>query len=66
MGGYTSVLKAIYFSAGIADAVATVRLCAAGLRSFLRFCFLQGVIAVDLATAVPPVGHWQRKPCRRC
>jgi integrase/recombinase XerD len=43
-------------------AVATVKLCAAGLRSFLRFCFLQGVIAVDRATAVPPVGHWQRKP----
>jgi integrase len=43
-------------------AVATVKLCAAGLRSFLRFCFLQGVIAVDLATAVPPVGHWQYKP----
>ena len=43
-------------------AVATVKLCAAGLRSFLRFCFLQGVIAVDLANAVPPVGHWQGKP----
>ena len=43
-------------------AVATVKLCAAGLRSFLRFCFLQGVIAVDLTTAVPPVGHWQCKP----
>jgi integrase/recombinase XerD len=43
-------------------AVATVKLCAAGLRSFLRFCFLQGVIAVDLTTAVPPVGHWQPKP----
>jgi site-specific recombinase XerD len=43
-------------------AVATVKLCAAGLRSLLRFCFLQGVIAVDLAIAVPPVGHWQCKP----
>lgn len=43
-------------------AVATVKLCAAGLRSFLRFCFLQGVIAVDLTTSVPPVGHWQYKP----
>jgi len=43
-------------------AVATVKLCAAGLRSFLRFCFLKGVITVDLATAVPPVGHWQCKP----
>ena len=43
-------------------AVATVKLCAAGLRSLLRFCFLQGVIAVDLAIAVPPIGHWQCKP----
>jgi len=43
-------------------AVATVKLCAAGLRSLLRFCFFQGVIAVDLATAVPPVGRWQCKP----
>ena len=43
-------------------AVATVKLYAAGLRSFLRFCLLQGVIACDLATAVPPVGRWQRKP----
>jgi len=43
-------------------AVATVKLCAAGLRSFLRFCLLQGVIEVDLVTAVPPVGDWQCKP----
>lgn len=43
-------------------AVATVKLCAAGLRSLLRFCLLRGVIACDLATAVPPVGRWQCKP----
>lgn len=43
-------------------AVATVKLCAAGLRSFLRFCLLQGVIEIDLVTAVPPVGYWQCKP----
>ena len=43
-------------------AVATVKRCAAGLRSLLRFCFLQGVIAADLVTAVPPVGYWQCQP----
>ncbi len=42
--------------------VATVKLLAAGLRSFLRFCTLKGVIVRDLSTAVPPVGRWQRKP----
>lgn len=42
--------------------VATVKLLAAGLRSFLRFCTLKGVIVGDLSTAVPPVGRWQRKP----
>lgn len=43
-------------------AVATVKLGAAGLRSFLRFCLLEGVIACDLSTAVPPIGRWQCKP----
>ena len=43
-------------------AVATVKLYAAGLRSFLRFCLLKGVISRDLSTAVPCVGRWQPKP----
>lgn len=36
-----------------------VRLLAAALRSFLRFCFLDGTIATDLSKAVPPVRRWQ-------
>jgi site-specific recombinase XerD len=43
-------------------AVATVKLYAAGLRSFLRFCLLTGVIRRDLAIAVPSVGRWQPQP----
>lgn len=35
-----------------------VKLQAAALRSFLRFCFLEGTITRDLSTAVPPVGRW--------
>jgi integrase len=37
----------------------SVRLLAAALRSFLRFCFLDGAIATDLSTAVPPVRRRQ-------
>jgi len=36
-----------------------VRLLAAALRSFLRFCFFDGTTATDLSTAVPPVRRWQ-------
>jgi integrase/recombinase XerD len=36
-----------------------VKLLAAALRSFLRFCFLDGLSAADLSTAVPPVRRWQ-------
>jgi len=36
-----------------------VRLLAATLRSFLRFCFLNGTTAADLSTAVQPVRRWQ-------
>lgn len=36
-----------------------VRLLAAALRSFLRFCFLDGTTAANLATVVPPVRRWQ-------
>jgi integrase/recombinase XerD len=36
-----------------------VRLLAAALRSFLRFCFLDGTIAADLSTAVTPVRRWR-------
>jgi integrase/recombinase XerD len=39
--------------------VSSVKLHAAALRSFLRFCFLDGTIARDLSGAVPPVGRWQ-------
>jgi site-specific recombinase XerD len=36
-----------------------VKLLAAALRSFLRFCFLDGTTATDLSTAVPPVRRWR-------
>lgn len=39
--------------------VSFVRLLAAALRSFLRFCFLEGTTTADLATAVLPVRRWQ-------
>ena len=35
------------------------RLLATALRSFLRFLFLHGEMAVDLSTAVPPVRRWR-------
>ena len=35
-----------------------VRLLAAALRSFLRFCFVDGTTATDLSTALPPVRRW--------
>lgn len=39
--------------------VSVVKLLAAALRSFLRFCFFAGTTPVDLSTAVPPVRRWQ-------
>jgi site-specific recombinase XerD len=36
-----------------------VRLLAASLRSFLRFCLLDGTTTTDLSSAVPPVRRWQ-------
>lgn len=39
--------------------VSSVKLQVAALRSFLRFCFLDGATAKDLSSAVPPVGRWQ-------
>jgi site-specific recombinase XerD len=38
------------------------RLLAAALRSFLRFCFSDGMTATDLSTAVPPVRRWYLAP----
>jgi integrase/recombinase XerD len=35
------------------------KLLAAALRSFLRFCFLEGVTTTDLSPSVPPVRRWQ-------
>jgi integrase/recombinase XerD len=35
------------------------RLLAAALRSFLRFCFFDGITATDLSSAVPRVRRWQ-------
>ncbi len=43
-------------------AVATVKVYAAGLRSFLRFCLLKGLISRDLSTALPCIGRCQPKP----
>jgi site-specific recombinase XerD len=57
-----SAIRRYVVDASQQHAVATVKLCAAGLRSFLRFCFLRGVIASDLSPAVPSIGRWQRKP----
>lgn len=37
----------------------SVRLLAASLRSFLRFCFLDGIAATDLSIAVTPVRRWR-------
>ena len=42
--------------------VSVVKLLAAALRSFLRFCFLDGTAATDLSTAVPAVRRWQAAP----
>lgn len=39
--------------------VSYVRLLAAALRSFLRFCFLDGTKSADLTPAVLPVRRWQ-------
>jgi site-specific recombinase XerD len=39
--------------------VSAAKLLAAALRSFLRFCFLDGMTTTDLATAVIPVHRWQ-------
>jgi len=43
----------------LARSVSFVRLLAAVLRSFLRFCFLDGCTAADLSTAVQPVRRWR-------
>ena len=42
-----------------ARSVSSVKLEAAALRSFLRFCFLDGRTARDLSSAIPPVGRWR-------
>jgi len=39
--------------------VSFVRLLSAALRSFLRFCFLDGTIGTDLSMAVTSVRQWQ-------
>jgi len=39
--------------------VSFVQLLAAALRSFLRFCFLEGTTTADLSTAVLPVRQWR-------
>jgi integrase/recombinase XerD len=42
-----------------ARSVSSTKLCASALRSFLRFCFVDGTTTNDLSTAVPPIGRWQ-------
>jgi site-specific recombinase XerD len=42
--------------------VSFVRLLTAALRSFLRFCFVDGMTAADFSTTVPPVRRWQFGP----
>jgi site-specific recombinase XerD len=37
----------------------SAKLLTAALRSFLRFLFLNGAMAVDLSTAVPPIRRWR-------
>lgn len=39
--------------------VSFVRLLAAAMRSFLRFCFVDGTTLTDLSTAVLPVRRWK-------
>jgi integrase/recombinase XerD len=46
--------------------VAFVKLLRAALRSFLRFCFLEGLTAGDLATAMPAVRRWKYAPVPPC
>jgi integrase/recombinase XerD len=42
--------------------VPCVKLLRAALRSFLRFCFLDGMTWTDLSNALPPVRRWQHAP----
>jgi len=42
--------------------ISYVKLLSAALRSFLRFLFLDGEMATDLSTAVPPVRRWRLAP----
>jgi site-specific recombinase XerD len=43
-----------------------VKLLRAALRSFLRFCFMVGVVAADFSTAMLPVRRWQYAPVPPC
>ncbi len=42
--------------------VPLVKLLKAALRSFLRFCFADGMTVADLSTSMPPVRRWQHAP----
>ncbi|MCP5045055.1 MAG: tyrosine-type recombinase/integrase [bacterium] len=44
----------------------SVKLQVAALRSFLRFCFLDGTTVRDLSIAIPPVGRWQATTAAPC
>jgi site-specific recombinase XerD len=43
-----------------------VKLLRAALRSFLRFCFMDGMVWADLSTAIPLVHRWQHAPLPPC
>lgn len=54
-----TVVRRYLLSSSGGRSASFVRLLAAALRSFLRFCFVDGTTATDLSTAVPPVRRWQ-------
>jgi hypothetical protein len=45
--------------------VSVTRLLAAALRSFLPFCFVDGMTELNLSTAVLPVHRWQQAAVTR-
>lgn len=54
-----SAIRAYLLDRSRNRSVSFVKLLAAASRSFLRFLFLDGVIHIDLALAVPPVRRWR-------
>jgi integrase/recombinase XerD len=66
LGGVTAaeVTKAVLRESGVVSVSAT-QFFVAGLRSFLRFCFLEGLVEVDLSQAALPVTGRRRSSLPR-